>query len=164
MNLYIDFDGVILDTITPSYNKMQEIGIDSKNAEKVIEYYENVDWKEFIKESPEINDGLECIKKIFESNKYNVSILTHVTSLNEALAKIHFIRKTIKEITIIPVPKKISKTKMVNVNNSILIDDYAGNLKEWEEEGGIAVKFSTKLNGKGYRVIDKLDQILELEF
>ena len=53
---------------------------------------------------------------------------------------------------------------MVNVNNAILIDDYTGNLKEWEENGGISVRFSTKLSGKGYKVIDKLDQILELEF
>jgi len=162
--LYIDFDGVILDTINPSYAAMAEMGIDSKNSIKVGEYYENVDWEEFIKETPQINDSINCIKKIYESNKFNVSILTHVTTLDEAQAKINYLRKSIKEITIIPVPRKISKTKMVNVNNAILIDDYTGNLKEWEENGGISVRFSTKLSGKGYKVIDKLDQILELEF
>ena len=52
---------------------------------------------------------------------------------------------------------------MVHTKGAILIDDYSGNLREWENEGGIGIRFSTKLNGKGFRVIDKLDQILDME-
>ena len=51
---------------------------------------------------------------------------------------------------------------MVHIEGSILIDDYAGNLREWEEAKGIGVRFSTKKNGKGFYAIDKLDQILDL--
>ena len=51
---------------------------------------------------------------------------------------------------------------MVHTEGAILVDDYAGNLKEWENEGGIPVKFSTKLNGKGYPVIDRLDALLSM--
>ena len=51
---------------------------------------------------------------------------------------------------------------MVHTAGSILIDDFVGNLEEWKAKGGIGIKFSTELNGKGFIVIDKLDQILDL--
>ena len=50
---------------------------------------------------------------------------------------------------------------MVRTGGSILIDDYSGNLREWEATGGIGVRFSEKLNGKGFHVINRLDQIIE---
>ena len=65
-------------------------------------------------------------------------------------------------MTIIPVPRELSKTEMVHVHDSILIDDYAGNLDEWKNKGGISIRFNRELKGKGYPVIDKLDQILEI--
>ena len=72
------------------------------------------------------------------------------------------IRKHFKDMTVIICPKEISKTKMVHTEGAILVDDYAGNLREWEKEGGIPVRFSTKLNGKGYLVIDKLDELINM--
>ena len=161
--LYIDFDGVILDTIGESYKMMDEAGIDKKNYEDCFKFYSNLDWVDMIKKSPEINDSMNCIKKIMESGKFRVSILTHITTLEEGIAKINYIRRRLKDITVILVPKKISKTKMVHSEGSILVDDYAGNLREWENAKGIGIRFSTKLNGKGFLVIDKLDKILELD-
>ena len=38
----------------------------------------------------------------------------------------------------------------------------SGNLREWEEEGGIAVKFSTNLKSKGFPVIDRLDSLIQM--
>lgn len=160
--LYIDFDGVILDTITEGYSRMEKLGLDCKNSDDCISFFGSLDWKEFIKNTPEINNSIDCIKKIIDSNRFRVSILTHINSLDEAIAKVNYIRKYFKDITVIPVPKKISKTKMVHSEGSILIDDYAGNLREWEEAKGIGVRFSTKKNGKGFYAIDKLDQILDL--
>ena len=160
--LYIDFDGVILDTITEGYSRMEKLGLDYKNSDDCISFFGNLDWKEFIKNTPQINDSINSIQKIIDSNRFRISILTHVVSLDEAMAKINYIRKYFKDITIIPVPKKISKTKMVHSEGSILIDDYAGNLREWEEAKGIGVRFSTKKNGKGFYAIDRLDQILDL--
>ncbi|MDD3392137.1 MAG: hypothetical protein PHE54_01120 [Bacilli bacterium] len=161
-NLYIDFDGVILDTIDVTYKMINELNI-VDNAEKEI-FYKNLDWNHLLKVTPEINDSINCIKKIIESNKFYVSILTHVNSLEEVVEKVKYIRKYFKDITIIPVPKAISKTKMIHTEGSILIDDYSHNLREWEAEGGIGVRFSPKLNGKGFKVIDKLDQILDIEW
>ena len=105
--LYIDFDGVVLDTITILYKDAKENGYDIHDTK----FYEN----------------------------YNF-----------------------KDMTVIICPKEISKTKMVHTEGAILVDDYAGNLREWEKEGGIPVRFSTKLNGKGYLVIDKLDELINM--
>lgn len=159
INLYIDFDGVILDTITPLYDEIKEKQIPE---DKQKEFFVNYDWKQIIKDTNIINDSINSIKKIIDSDKFNLAILTHVNSLYEAEQKIHYLRKYFKDITIIPCPKTISKTKMVHTKDSILIDDYAGNLREWEQENGIPVRFSRKNNGKGFKVINKLDQIIQM--
>ncbi len=160
--LYIDFDGVILDTITYPYEYVEKtLGLEI-NSENMGNFYKKLDWNQFLQDMPIINDSINCIQKIIDSKEFDVSILTHVTSLDEAHAKIQYIRKFIKDIKIIPVPRSISKTKMVLPAGAILIDDYCGNLKEWTEAGGIGVRFSTKLSSKGYPVINRLDQILTL--
>lgn len=161
-NLYIDFDGVIMNTIEIAYQDMIDKNINQDNQKEVRDYYKNLDWKELLRNSKVINDSINCMNKIIESEKFEVSILTHINSLHEAVEKIKFIRKYFKDITIIPVPRELSKTEMVHVENSILIDDYAGNLQEWQEKGGIAIRFSEKLHGKGFIVIDKLDKILDI--
>ena len=74
--------------------------------------------------------------------------------------KVKYLRKYFKDITIIPCPKEISKTKMIHTKDAILVDDYAGNLREWEKEDGISVRFSLKGNGKGFKVISKLDELI----
>lgn len=160
--LYIDFDGVILDTIKEGYSRMEKLNLDPKNNDDCSKYFKSINWETFIYETSEINDSINCIQKIIDSNRFRVSILTHINSLEEAIAKVNYIRKYFKDITIIPVPKKISKTKMVHSEGSILVDDYAENLREWEAAKGIGIRFSTKRNGKGFLVVDKLDQILDL--
>jgi hypothetical protein len=162
-NLYIDFDGVILDTITTTYRLMNELNIDKDDVVSRTKFYESLNWENIMAITPEINDSINSIKKIVESNKFDVAILTHVNSLDEIVEKVKFIRKNLEHITIISVPKAISKTKMVNAHDSILIDDYSGNLREWQEAGGVGIRFSTELESKGFIVIDRLDQIIEMD-
>lgn len=162
-NLYIDFDGVIMDTIRVTYGMMEQLKIDKTNEEQVRKFYANLDWKNLLSSTPIINDGFECLKKVFNCGKFNVAILTHVNSLDEAVAKINFIRKYFKDITIIPVPRAISKTKICLSKGAILVDDYSGNLKEWKNEGGIGIQFSTDLTkDKGFSVIDRLDKVIDM--
>ena len=115
-----------------------------------------------MKETKEINGAIEKVKKLNDSSKFNVAILTHVNSLEEAVEKVRFIRKFYDDITVIPVPKAISKTKMVHTKNAILVDDYTGNLVEWRSEDGIWIKFSTTPKQSEFKVIDDLDKIFEL--
>ena len=123
-NLYIDFDGVILDTITYLYRDLEESGKNYTDEEKK-NFYINYNWENVIKDELIINDSINCIKKIIESNKFNLAILTHVNSIKEAVLKINYLRKYFKDITIIPCPKEISKTKMIHTKDAILIDDYS---------------------------------------
>ena len=62
--LYIDFDGVILDTMTKSYDELKKENIDRKDQDKVMEFFRNLDWKKLIEETEEINDSINEIKKI----------------------------------------------------------------------------------------------------
>ncbi|MCI5835151.1 MAG: hypothetical protein MR227_00365 [Firmicutes bacterium] len=160
--LYIDFDGVIMDTIDVTYKLLEEQKISLQNEKEVENFYKTIDWKNLLSITPEINDGFNCIEKIRESNLFDIAILTHVNSLDEAIEKVKFIRKHTIDLTIIPVPKAISKTKMVHTEGAILIDDYTSNLTEWEASGGIGIRFNRSLNGKGFKVIDRLDKILEM--
>lgn len=161
-NLYIDFDGVICNTIDITYKILEEKGIDLKDSVKVKEFYKNLDWESVLSNCDVINNGMENIKKICNSGKFNVAILTHVHSMNEITSKVNFIRKYLRDVTIIPVPKDISKTRMINARFSILVDDYPVNLREWVEAGGIGVRFDLDMQGKGFLVIDHLDELLEL--
>jgi hypothetical protein len=162
--LYIDFDGVILDTIPYLYKAIKEANVDKKNIKEKIKFLASLDFSPIINDNYIINDSINCIKKLNKSNKFNISILTHIESLEEGMLKINYIGKYFKDITVILVPKLISKTKMIRTKNAILVDDYAGNLREWESEGGIGVRFSQELEPKGFLVINKLDQLLDMKF
>ncbi len=161
-NLYIDFDGVIMDTIDKIYQMIEEEHIDKTNNDELRTFYENINWKKLLSETEEINGSIEKVKKLNDSKKFNVAILTHINSLNEAVEKVKFIRKFYDDITVIPVPKAISKTKMVHTKDAILVDDYTGNLVEWKGEGGIGIKFSLKPKTSNFIVIDDLDKIFEI--
>lgn len=162
-NLYIDFDGVIMDTITTMNRIIDESGIDKNNEIENERFYKRLDWNHVLQITPEINHGMKSVQKILDKNIYDVAILTHVNSIHEIVEKVNFIRQFLGDITIIPVPKRVSKTKMVRAKDAILVDDYSGNLKEWEDAGGIGIRFNLNLDSKGFRVINSLDQLLEMD-
>ena len=160
--LYIDFDGVILDTITKTYEEMKKMGISLKDQEKVIEYFRNADWKKIIEETEPINDSINEIKKICASKKFNVYILTHINSTNEMVEKIKYLHKNLPQVTIVSVPKEIPKTEVVNASAAILIDDYSGNIKEWQKKLGIGIKFVKELEGSDYPEITHLSEVIDM--
>lgn len=162
-NLYIDFDGVILDTITPVYNLAKKLNLDVKTQTKEVGLlYSKIDWETLIDESEELSDSINSIKKLKESGKFNISILTHINSLKEAKAKIEFINNLFDDLTIIPVPKSCSKTMMTQTKDAILVDDFSGNLKEWEEKGGIGIKYTREKEESKYKNITSLDELINL--
>lgn len=158
--LYIDFDGVILDTIKVTYEMIEKLGLGT--PEEVKEFYYNLDWNHLIKQTPEINDSINCIRKIMNSNLFDVKVLTHIISYNEGLGKIEYLKSKITELEVILVPKQINKADMVNPKDAILVDDFLGNLDLWHDKGGISVKFSDGNKKSKYRTVTKLDQIIDL--
>ena len=162
-NLYIDFDGVILDTITPVYNLAKKLNIDVKTQTKEVGLlFSKIDWGTLIEESVELSNSINSIKKLKDSKKFNISILTHIGSLKEAEAKIKFINNIFDDLTIIPVPKSCSKAMMTQTKDAILVDDYSGNLKEWESSGGIGVKFSKEKEESDFISITALDELIDI--
>lgn len=159
-NLYIDFDGVILDTMTPIFEEHKKYKFNNREEEKA--FFMNYPWESIINDQHIIGNAIEDIYKIIYSNKFNLAILTHVNSIREATLKINYLRKYFEDITIIPCPKEIPKTKMIHTKDAILIDDYSGNLKTWKSEGGIPIRFSLKGNGKGYKTLKELKEVIEM--
>ena len=160
-DLFIDFDGVIYNSIEISYKMAEEANI-NKDYESYYQFFKNLDWCQVLEESCEINEAFNCIRKIIDSGKFNVFVLTHVISLEEAELKIKLIKEKIRDITVIPVPKKLSKAEVVKVKGAILVDDYPENLRQWASAGGIGVRFDLDMDGKGFPVIDKLDKLIEM--
>ena len=163
--LYIDFDGVVLDTIPQLYSKLgiDTSGVDNGSAEEKIQKFANYDYRNVVKDKYILNDSINCIKKLLESKRFEISFLSHVHSLDEAIVKTKYLRRHFKDdTTIIIVPGKISKTKMVHSEGAILVDDFAGNLEEWESTGGIPVRFSKDLESHGFKVLNRLDKLLEM--
>ena len=160
--LYIDFDGVILDTMTKSYEELNKRGIDLKDQEKVMAFFRELDWKKLIEETEPINDSINEIKKICASKKFNVYILTHINSTNEMVEKIKYLHKNLPQVTIVSVPKEIPKTEVVNASAAILIDDYSGNIKEWQKKLGIGIKFVKESEGSDYPEITHLSEVIDM--
>lgn len=160
--LYIDFDGVVMDTIPPLYSALKKANIDFSDEEGTRNFFVNYDFSSIINDNAILNDSINCIKKLIKSNMFEISFLSHIHSLEEGVVKTRYLRKYFKKITIILVPKTISKTEIVHCEDAILVDDYAGNLKEWKSNGGIPVRFSKEMESHGYKVIDHLDQLIDM--
>ena len=160
--LYIDFDGVVMDTIPFLYSALEKSEVDLSNEREVSIFFATYDFNKIINDENILNDSIECINKLVASDLFEISFLTHVNSWTEGCVKVEYLRNKFKDISIIMVPKEISKTKVVHSKDAILVDDYSGNLKEWEENGGIAVRFSKELDSKGFKVINKLDELIKM--
>lgn len=161
IKLYLDFDGVILDTINVTNKMREELGL--KEYKEIREFYRTINWNKLIKETNQINNSISNIRKLIESNLYDIEILTHVNSEHEAKEKIKYLSNIFPNLKITPVPKIIEKCEVVNPLNSILVDDYSKNLLLWEINGGIAIKFTQEdEEDKDYITINSLEDLLYL--
>lgn len=157
--LYLDCDGVILDTINMSYKMIKNKGLTN---EKDIEYfYKNLSWEELIIEAGEINNSIEKIKEL--TKVYDVEILTHVNSDGEIIAKLNYFKEVLPEVKVIAVPKEIRKADAVDPKGNILVDDFLGNLDYWHEKSGISIKFSDSGKECIYQTITDLSELLKLK-
>lgn len=137
MTVYIDFDGVIYDTVSVIINEIKKNNISLEK--ECNHFFENLDWEKILSSSKEINLSVSKIKKL--KSKYNIKILTHVSSINEMVQKSNFIRNKFMDMDIIFVPKKLNKTDIVNAKNNILVDDSKKNIENWKNNGGIGILF-----------------------
>jgi len=158
--LYLDCDGVILDTINKSYQMIKEMGITGET--EVRKFYNTISWERLIIDSGEINNSISKIKEL--SKYFDIEILTHVYTDDEADAKVRYFASVLPGINVITVPKTIAKADYVDPEGAILVDDFSPNLEYWEEKGGISVKFSDSGKECSYIIITDLLQLLEINF
>ncbi len=160
--IYIDFDGVILDTIKSTYDLMDELGVDKYNVKEARIFYRTLDWRKTLENTPQIHHSVDTLKKLMEIEEIELCVLTHIVSYDEGVAKIDYLKKRIPSLPVILVPKEFSKAEVVNPKDAILVDDYTLNLKEWKRKGGIGIKFSTIKKENEFPVITNLDEIFDL--
>ena len=165
INLYLDCDGVILDTIPAIDKALQKVGYtykgQSKNEPFMKDFLKNkFNWEEEIELIPNLDDSVNKIKKLDKKNIFNIKILTHVISDKEAKAKEKLFAELLPNIEVITVPKDTKKTEMVEVKNSILVDDFLPNVVDFNSEGGIGIKFAGKETSDDViRITDLLELI-----
>lgn len=169
VDLYIDFDGVIKDTIKHMYGEMDKLGIKYKgkytNSLEVVRFIQNIDWEKMLEETIFINDSKNAIFRIIDTGVYNPYILTHVNSYDEKIIKSIYLNKHIPGVPVITVYKRIAKADFVAPEGAILIDDYKGNLKPWKDKFGIPIHFDEeRKENDDYPVISVLDEVIDLTY
>lgn len=138
--LYIDFDGVILDTEVllfeewrknPKRHSLPEI--------EKIKYIQNSNWDYILNNSVIINDSIYYLKQMDLAQS---TILTKIHSLNnEGVSKIKWLRAKGVKQNIILVPYKLKKTDVVDACGNTLIDDCLKNLDDWSNNNGNPIFF-----------------------
>lgn len=138
--LYLDFDQVLLateDVLFIEYNEKKKQGIYLDKQK----YLEDFDWHWLVFNSEVIANSLEVLRTIPEAK-----ILTKIHSLEEASAKIKFLRAQELPNEIILVPGNHQKIDLVQAKDNILVDDAVHNLDAWTSAGGISYFFNKDNN------------------
>lgn len=138
--IYIDFDGVIVDTWNLIYNEYKKKYKTTEiNELKIKKTMLDLGWNFILNNSRIIQGSIQNIHLL--SKKYKVYILSKVNSIEEKNEKIKFLQnKGINEAYFVPYDH--SKTEYVTAKDNILIDDDLKNLEEWFEAGGKGIFFN----------------------
>ncbi len=163
--IYIDFDGVILDTEEELFREWRKNPNRHLLPEKTkIDYIANADWDSILHNSKPLNNSLHYLSEMDDKSV----ILTKIHSLAEGTAKINWIKENGIKQNVTLVPYNVKKSDVVDAKGNILIDDCIKNLDEWEEKGGTGILFDAnddnydswnKPNIKPYRRVLTLSNI-----
>ena len=150
-DLYIDCDGVIFNTIKPAFKEMKSLGVDLDNQDAITDYFRKCDWNKLIELGGPINNSIEKIKILYESNEFErVNVATHRCSYLEGVIKRNKFNNLIPHINIFTIPKDIPKQFALKAPGNILIDDAKRKIEEWVNDGGIGILFKQDVNGLIY--------------
>lgn len=146
-SLYVDFDGVLFDTITYAFLEMKRLGIDITNQDKITEYFKKVNWNYLIEQGGILNDSIQKLEILMDSQEFErVEVATHRCSYNEGVVKTNDLKTRIPNLKVTTIPKKIEKHYALKAQDNILIDDAKEKIINWINDGGIGILFSQKVD------------------
>ena len=146
--LYLDFDGVILDTITISNNYLKDNNITKE--EDIHNYFENLDWRDLMSRSSIINNAIDNIWKLYESRLFKIGIITHYNSIQEIMLKDKFITDNLpNDIVVHYVHHSNKKNSKVDAYNAVL-DILTDEAKDYliEVYGDLTSYLTTKIEAE----------------
>lgn len=165
--IFIDFDGVILDSEERMLDKKYSLGLhDHKNKKEFDEYfnYTNLhleEWDCIIRQANSINNSVEIIREL-ESLKIKIAILTKIHTLYEMEVKVDDLRNNRKiNCPIFFVPPGIKKHDVVIPNGQLLIDDSEKNIKLWIENCGKGIVFDKTIPHDTNKRVKSLEFLLK---
>lgn len=163
IDLYIDCDGVILDTLRAARRIAKRLGYDPDDFNSLHEYFiHDVNWKDIIEEAGVIGNAVEAINGLVASGRYDVVIFTKLSrhflakytsgpdeevdyrydidtqvplcyDEKNEIYKLFILRKLFPNIPILITDIKHDKSDIVDAENAILIDDALRNFRKWRE-------------------------------
>ncbi len=150
--VFIDFDGVILDSEERMLERKYSLGFqDHTSIDEFYKYFSYADlhpeeWDYIIRQASSLNDSVEIIKEL-ENLKKKIAILTKIHTLYEMQVKIDDLRNNRKiNCPVIFVPPGVKKHNVVIPNGQLLIDDSVKNVKLWVENGGNGLIFDRDIS------------------
>lgn len=146
-SLYVDYDGVLFDTITYAFLEMKRLGIDITNQDEITEYFKKVNWNYLIEQGGILNDSIQKLEILMDSQEFErVEVATHRCSYNEGVVKTNDLKTRIPNLKVTTIPKKIGKHYALKAQDNILIDDDKEKIINWINDGGIGILFSQKVD------------------
>lgn len=145
--IYIDLDGVILDSEERMLERKEKLGFHNHKSKKEFEEFFNYtnlhpeEWDYIIREASSINNATEIIREL-ESLKKKIAILTKIHTLYEMRVKVEDLRTNRKiNCPVYFVPPGVKKHNIIIPNGHLLVDDSEKNIKLWKENGGKGLIF-----------------------
>ena len=165
--VYIDFDGVILDSEQRMLERKFEAGFQNHKDEKQFDqYFEYTnmhpeEWDYIIREAKSINNSVEIIREL-QYLKKKIAILTKIHTLFEMKTKVEDIRNNRQiNVPIIFVPPGVKKHDVILPNNQLLIDDSKKNICGWINHGGQGLIFDQTIACNEISKVKSLDFLLK---
>ena len=165
--IFIDFDGVILDSEERMLQRKYELGLrDHENKSEFDKYFEYAnlnpeEWDYIIRGANSINDSVEIIKEL-ESLKRKIAILTKIHTLYEMKVKIEDLRENRNIMCpVLFVPPGSKKYQVIIPNNQLLIDDSEKNIREWIENGGSGLIFDSTIDKNAHGRVRSLEFLIK---
>lgn len=165
--VYIDFDGVILNSEERMLERKFYLGLCNHKDEKEFDFYFNYtnehieEWDYIIREAVSINNSVEIIREL-EALKKKIAILTKIHTLQEMRVKVDDLRNNRKiNSPIYFVPPEIKKHQVIIPNNQLLIDDYEKNVLGWISAGGQGYIFDENIEQNTNKKVKSLEFLLK---